>query len=171
MKCPNCQKELNRHNSRRKLIPGTSKARLVCRAFPDCSPPNTKKVAVKANSRKLPRFSRGVQNALAASKRKSFPAEANLPATLYLETAREGPQEGPGRPITVEGVLDYPPPTRVKFFVRQATAEKIRKALDLGTLAPSITVEVLRVKEALAEMNPEAFADLVPVEINLGGVK
>ena len=88
---------------------------------------------------------------------------------LFGETAAapcQRPQDTTGGPVVVEGVLDFPPPLRYRFFITQGTAEKIRRALAKPLSGFGIGFEVIPVPEDQVEADPESFAELVEVNVN-----
>jgi hypothetical protein len=68
--------------------------------------------------------------------------------------------------VVVEGVLDYPPPPRYRFFITQGTAEKIRRALDKPLSGFGIGFEVIPVPEDQVEADPETFGGMVEINVN-----
>jgi hypothetical protein len=166
--CIGCGKGLNQGNSKRVLVPGTKKRRLVCRRFPECRPARTSKrnrTAVEADSRNQNRGVDGVGNNLVT---RQDAKTAGVPAVMVLDNldaAVKGKNED--KVYQVEGILDFPTRGQVLFFIRPAVADKIRKAMDQGISSPSIMIEVLRVPAAIYETNPERYSELIPVEINM----
>jgi len=72
------------------------------------------------------------------------------------------PQVRTGDPVVVEGVFNYPEPTRYRYFVTRATAEKLQERVERG--GGQITVEIMPAPDYLVERDPEAFADYVEIE-------
>ena len=100
-----------------------------------------------------------------------FPAWKNPPISL-TGTAGNGlqrPQDTTGGPVTLEGVFHYSPPPNIRYFITQAQAEKIRKAIGKPTAAFGITVAIIPVPADQVDADPERFAELVPVEVNIKG--
>jgi hypothetical protein len=100
-----------------------------------------------------------------------FPAWKNPPISLEGTHAsgRLAHQEGTGGPVTVEGVFNYSPPPRFRYFITQDQAAKLKRASDRPISRFGVTVEILTIPADQVEADPERFAELVPVEVNIQG--
>lgn len=83
------------------------------------------------------------------------------------------PRDSTGGPFVVEGVFDYLPAPKYRYFVLPASAEKLKKAIAKGDAwfwgfasnwSMGITIEIIPVLEEVVEMNPEAVAHFVEIE-------
>lgn len=84
-------------------------------------------------------------------------------------SALQPPQVTTGAPIVVEGVFNYPDPPKYRYFVTKATAEKLQGISGLRAIKNNqvgITIEVLPVPDYQVELNPEALADYVEIEVS-----
>lgn len=96
-------------------------------------------------------------------------ALGDRPTFVAAGSALQRPQVSTGAPIVVEGVFNYPDPPKYRYFVTKATAEKLQGISGLRAIKNNqvgITIEVLPVPDYQVELNPEALADYVEIEVS-----
>lgn len=113
-----------------------------------------------------------------AGKGKTNEAGMKLANYIVPGNGPQGPQDGQGGPITLDVVLDFPPPPRYRYFITPATAEKLKKAIEKGNLwdfafatnwSMAVQVEIVPILEELVEANPEAAGQFIEVKIEWKG--
>lgn len=161
--CFQCGRKLNQGNSVRVLVPGRKKRSLVCRAWPKCGP------AAAAEKKTVAKWEGEARTAAKANSRKTVEAKTLTTVADFVNAPGKA-QGGQGGAVTLQGVLDYRPPARTRFFIRPAMAEKIRRAVGKPLSAFGITVEIIPVPADQVEAFPEQFQELIEVEMNIKGV-
>lgn len=90
-----------------------------------------------------------------------------LPRQSNTGDGLQRPQDTTGGPVTVEGVFDYPPSVRYRYFMTPDQAERVKRALERPVFdGCGIGFEVVPVPEDQVEADPEAFADMVEVTVD-----
>ena len=163
-RCVKCGAPLKKGNIKVVRPKGKKRPFRICRRCP-----GNVEVGLAAADRTSERLQ--VEHVKAMSER-DFPPTAQV-VNLFGETAAipvQRPQDTTGGPVTVEGVLDYSPPPKYRYYMTQAQADKVKRALSKPIYAGfGVGFEVIPVPEYQVDADPDSFADLIEITINWKG--
>lgn len=75
--------------------------------------------------------------------------------------------QGKGRGIILEGEFQGPP--EMRYFIRQATADKIKRAAAGKIGGPTMTIEIIPAPAEQVDAFPDQFNDLIEISIGIKG--
>lgn len=165
MKCKNCGQTIKKGN--RKIVrPQGAKPYSICKTCPGTKP------KALAGPTKAPVPRQVAQRPAAPALVVSSPPRAGMTATSALAAAKaiqgDAVRLGFGRrSVSLAGEFQGPP--EVRYFIRQATADKIRRAAAGKANGPTMTIEVIPAPAEQVDAFPETFQDLIEINIGIKG--